>query len=247
MLNKLQLLSLAFLAVVVVGLAGCTHTSSAPERSANLSASLFEDWAQAWQHHDFPGKKPTAYTLSTVDGRVAMYAQSNSSASLLRRKIRVEPSQMGRVTFSWKVSELIAGADLATREFADSPVRVVLAFEGDRSKFSLKNTLLSELAATLTGEPMPYATLMYVWCNQREPGSVITGPRTDRIRKIVVESGAKHLNQWLAYERDIRADFEKAYGEAPGALVGIGIMTDSDNTRGSARAWYGEVKVATRP
>jgi hypothetical protein len=133
---------------------------------------------------------------------------------------------------------------LALRDTGDSPVRIVLAFEGDRAKFSAKNAMLSELSHTLTGEPMPYATLMYVWCNTRAPGTVIINPRTDRIRKIVVESGAKNLNHWLDYERNIRADFEKAYGEPPGALVGVAIMTDTDNTRSTARAWYGKVKLA---
>jgi hypothetical protein len=88
---------------------------------------------------------------------------------------------------------------------------------------------------------------MYVWCNTRAPGTVIVNPRTDRIRKLVVESGAQHLNQWLDYERDIRADFEKAFGEAPGALVGIGIMTDSDNTQAQTRAWYGPLQLAKLP
>jgi hypothetical protein len=120
-------------------------------------------------------------------------------------------------------------------------VRIVLAFEGDRSRFSARRAL-SELARALTGEEMPYATLMYVWCNKREPGTVIRSPRTDRIRKLVVESGRHRLNQWLDYERDIRADYERAFGEAPGALVGIAIMTDSDNTR--SRAWYGPVRRA---
>ena len=93
-------------------------------------------------------------------------------------------------------------------------MRIVLAFEGDRSKFSGKNAMLSELARALTGEELPYATLMYVWCNTRKPGSVIVNPRTDRIRKLVVESGAGRLRQWVDYERDIRADYEKAFGEA---------------------------------
>ena len=104
-----------------------------------------------------------------------------------------------------------------------------------------KNAMLSELTHALTGQPMPYATLMYVWCNQRPVGSVIQNPRTDRIRKVVVESGAGRLNQWINYERDIRADYEKAFGEPPGALIGIGIMTDSDNTRSQAQAWYGPI------
>ena len=85
---------------------------------------------------------------------------------------------------------------------------------------------------------------MYVWCNRRVAGTVIPSPRTGRIRKLVVESGSTRLNQWLDYERDIRADYQRAFGEAPGALVGMAIMTDSDNTHSRARAWYGPVKVA---
>jgi hypothetical protein len=153
--------------------------------------------------------------------------------------VRVEPQDLGRVRFSWKVPQLMEQADLGLREKDDATVRVVLAFEGDRSRFSGRDAALSELARALTGEPMPYATLMYGWSNKRAPGTVLTSPRTDRIRKIVVESGPGRLNRWLDYERDIRADFERAFGEAPGALVGVGIMTDSDNTRSQVRAWYG--------
>lgn len=199
-----------------------------------------------WQHKLLPGKQATQYAVARKDGREAIGARAKDSASLLRQVVRVEPSELDLLKFSWKVPALIANADLGTRDIADSPVRIVLAFEGDRSKFSLKNTLLSDLAHSLTGEPMPYATLMYVWCNTRPPGSVITSTRTDRIRKIVVESGTTNLNQWLAYERNVRADFEMAYGESPGALVGIAIMTDTDNTKGTAQAWYGPVKLASK-
>jgi len=94
---------------------------------------------------------------------------------------------------------------------------------------------------------MPYATLMYVWCNKRAPGNVIVSPRTDRIRKLVVESGPRRLNEWLDYDRDIRADFERVFGEPPGALVGVGIMTDSDNTHTRTSAAYGLVRLVPSP
>jgi hypothetical protein len=136
---------------------------------------------------------------------------------------------------------------MTQRDSDDSPVRVVLAFEGDRSKFSAKNAMLSELALALTGEPLPYATLMYVWGSHSAPESVLINTRTDRIRKVVIESGPARLDRWLDYERDIRADYEKAFGEAPGALVGIAIMTDSDNTRQKAKAWYGPLRLQTKP
>lgn len=207
------------------------------------SQSRLTEGAPIWRHHHLSGKQATKYVYAHVDGRDAMAVTAVSSASLLRQKVRIAPDELGRVKFSWKVPELIVQADLAGRDTADSPVRILLAFEGDRSRFSAKNAMLSELSHAITGEPLPYATLMYVWCNTRAPGSVIFSPRTDRIRKLVVESGAKNLNQWLDYERDIRADFEKAFGEPPGALVGIGIMTDSDNTRSTTQAWYGQLRL----
>jgi hypothetical protein len=85
-----------------------------------------------------------------------------------------------------------------------------------------------------------------VWSNDCAPGTVIVNPRTDRIRKLVVESGTRNLNRWIDYERNIQADFEQAFGESPGALVGIGIMTDSDNTHTNTRAWYGQPELAPR-
>ncbi|RYX89999.1 MAG: DUF3047 domain-containing protein [Comamonadaceae bacterium] len=194
-----------------------------------------------WSHKTFPGKKWTQYAAVRIDRRDAIRSDSVSSASMLRQKVRVEPADIGKVAFSWKVNELIKDADVTQRDTDDSPVRVVLVFDGDRTTFSAKNAMLSELAYTLTGEPLPYATLMYVWDNQAAKESIVVNTRTDRIRKIVMESGPLQLGRWLDYERDIRADYEKVFGEAPGALVGIGVMTDSDNTRQSAQAWYGPV------
>lgn len=240
------------LAAATLLLAACASAPAVPEAPrAGLTATPWTlasgatRGAPVWQHYKLPGKQPSQFSYVRKDGRHAMAAHSSSSASMVRQAVRIEPAELGSVRFSWKVPDLIAQADMALRETDDSPVRIVLAFEGDRSRFSGKNAMLSELARTLTGEEMPYATLMYVWCNTRPPGSVIVNPRTDRIRKLVVESGAGRLRQWVDYERNIRADYEKAFGESPGALVGIGIMTDTDNTRGTTQAWYGPVSLGT--
>jgi hypothetical protein len=198
-----------------------------------------------WQHQSFPGKKAVQFTGARQDGRDTLAATSDSAASTVRHKVRIEPADLGSLRFSWKVPELIAAADMALRDADDSPVRVMLAFEGDRSRLTPRDAMLSELMRTVTGEEMPYATLMYVWCNKRPAGTVIDSPRTNRIRKLVLESGPNKLNRWLDYERDIRADYERAFGEAPGALVGVAIMTDTDNTRSVAKAWYGPLRVST--
>jgi len=235
--------------LVLVALAALAACSSAPtHHDGYLAAS---PWAVAssgpvhagsWQHYRFPGKQATQFAYAREDGRHAVLAHAVSSASMLRQTLRIVPADLGRVQFSWKVPQLIAQADLTRREGDDSPARLILVFEGDRARFSAKNAMMSELLRALTGEELPYATLMYVWGNQPGTDSVIVSPRTDRIRKLVVESGPDRLGLWVDYERDVRADFEQAFGEAPGALVGIGIMTDTDNTRSTVQAWYGPVR-----
>ncbi|MEY2953851.1 MAG: hypothetical protein RLZZ401_1938 [Pseudomonadota bacterium] len=205
-----------------------------------------EQPASQWAHFRLPGKKATEFSGSTHAGRDAMAVWAASSASMLRRRVQLAPDHLGRVRFSWNVPELIATGDMSNRDFDDSPVRMVFAFDGDRTQFSPKNALLNELTLALTGEPMPYAVLMYVWSKQRPLGTIIPSPRTDRIRKLVVESGPRRLNQWLDFERDLAADFERAFQEPAGALVGMGIMTDTDNTRTTARAWYGPLVVQAR-
>jgi hypothetical protein len=230
-------------------LAGCAFwTAEAPQdkppqvlRQLPLQFSA-QDKAQ-WQAMRLPGKLLTAYRVVQQGPRDALLAESASSASMLRQALHIAPSQLGALQFDWRVDQLIASADMRQRETEDSPVRLILVFEGDRQRFSMQNQMLSELTLSLTGEPLPYATLMYVWCNDCPAESVIVNPRTDRIRKLAVESGSAHLGQWRSYRRDVKADFEKAFGEPPGALLGLAIMTDTDNTRSTARAWYGAIRL----
>ena len=235
------------LCAVVLQLVACESTPLLTDSRAVLNpwalSSIGSTKAQAWTHYKLPGKTPSQFDYELKDGRDAIAAKAQSSASMLRQVMRVEPAALGRIKFSWKLPDLIQHADMSQREFDDSPVRVVLAFEGDRSKFSSKNAMLSELAHALTGEPMPYATLMYVWCNTCEPETVIFNPHTDRIRKLPLESGSNKLNRWMDYERVVRDDFVKAFGEEPGMLTSISIMTDTDNTKSVARAWYGAVSL----
>ena len=94
----------------------------------------------------------------------------------------------------------------------------------------------------LTGEEPPYATLMYVWDTHAPIDTLVTSPRTDRIRKWVLDSGPAELGRWRDHRRDLRADFVQAFGEAPGRLRSVALMTDADNTGGSARAWYGPLQ-----
>ena len=226
---------------------GCSWTKSGtlewePQaaRGDEQSASGFDGWS----HKGLPGKRNTRYQLTQLDGRWAVVADARSAVSLFRRSVRLEPEEFGSIEFAWRVQDLLKSADLTEPGNEDSPVRLLLAFEGDRSKFSTKNRLLSDLVHALTGEPLPYATLMYVWDNAATVGSIIpSGSGTDRIRKLVLDSGPTHVKTWRNHVRDIAQDYRLAFGEEPGPLVGLALMTDSDNTKTRARAWYSDIRL----
>ena len=199
------------------------------------------DAPQGWHAVPLPGKQATRYAAATKDGRSAVAARSERSASMLRRHVQVAPEQLGAVSFSWWVYDLIADASVADIEREDAAVRVMFGFTGDVTKLPARTRMLFELAQALTGEPPPYATLMYVWDTHAPVGTVIVNPRSDRIRKIVVDSGPTQLRRWRDHRRDLAADFRLAFGEEPGALRSIAVMTDSDNTRSRAASYYGAV------
>ncbi len=196
-----------------------------------------------WHAVGLPGKTATRYSTSFKDGRPAIAAESQRSASMWRRKLQVAPDVLGEVSFSWWVPSLPPLASVADVNREDAAARVMFGFAGDVGKLSARTRTLFDLAEALTGERPPYATLMYVWDNQAPVGTVIVNPRSDRIRKIVVDSGAAKLGHWRDHRRDLRADYLLAFGEPPGELVSVAVMTDSDNTASQARAWYGKVTV----
>jgi hypothetical protein len=62
---------------------------------------------------------------------------------------------------------------------------------------------------------------------------------------MAVESGNGKAGQWLMEERDLLADYRLLFGADPPEAEAVAIMTDTDNTGGSAEAWYGDIYLAT--
>jgi Protein of unknown function (DUF3047) len=216
-------------ALAAAVLAGC---AAAPQAPAG------EDWHSV----SIPGKELTHYRWALKEGRLALHATSEQSASMWRRRVEPQAPVAREVSFSWWVPAVLREASVADAKREDAPVRVLLAFSGDESRLPWRTRALFDLAEALTGERPPYATLMYVWDAHAPHDSVVINPRTDRIRKIVVDAADQGLAQWRDHRRDFVADFRRAYGEEPGALVAVAVMTDTDNTGTRAEAWYGPIR-----
>jgi hypothetical protein len=167
---------------------------------------------------------------------------ADGSASLLARRADFDLRARPVLSWRWKVSRLITHADNAVGRREDAPVRLLLAFDGDVEKLAPRDRAAIRLSKKLSGRALPYATLQYIWSNQAPVGSVIENPHTRRVQMIVASSGAAGVGAWQVLERDVVADFKRAFGEEPGRLLAYGIMSDTDNTLESVEAWYGDIQ-----
>lgn len=218
------------LLLMLLALAGCA-APRAPQADAG------------WHPVALPGKKATVYAWTTKEGRPALRAQADQSASLLRRTLTVPPDTLGDVRFSWWVDAPLPGADLAAPGLGDSPARILFAFDGDHTTLSARNRLLFDLAESVGGERPPFATLMYVYGSRPDHlGRTLIHTRTDRVRKIVLDAGPGAARQWREHRRNLAEDYRQAFGEPPGRLLSVAVLTDADNTRQTALAWYGPIE-----
>ena len=236
-------LALVLAACQTVPEAGVATYAASDTESAATYAPGTQALFPGWELRRLPGKRWAPFTPVVVDGQPGVQVKAHSSLSLLRTRVEPQRSEPVEVQFSWWVDNLVEGADLSDSDASDSPAQLLVAFDGDRSLLSARNAMMSELLLLVTGEEMPYASLVYVWANEHAPGTVIRDPRSDRIRYLVVEQGNQNLRQWVHHRRDVHADYRHVFGEEPGPVAGLAIMTDTDNTRTLARGVFGPVSL----
>jgi hypothetical protein len=191
----------------------------------------------------FRNRKKTRYELVNVGDKTVLHAQAAGATSGLMENVSIEPAAHPWLNWEWKIGKQMKSSDNSQRTTEDSPVRIILGFDGDKDTLPFADQILFETAKVFTGYEFPYATLMYVWDKKAPVGTVVKSNRSGRIRTMVVESGLGTVDQWRNFTRNIVEDFQKAYGEKPGKLIGIGVLTDTDDPDEVVEAWYGDIRL----
>ena len=192
--------------------------------------------------------RQTRYAVARDGQRQVLHALASSSATGLRCAVQIDPKALGQLHFSWRVRDAPARADVAQAALDDCPARLIVAFDGDNSRLPLRDRLFYEQVELFTGQRLPYATLMYVWDGGRHAlESVHANHRSRRIQYLTVESGAERAGRWLNYQRDVVADYQRVFDEAPGSIIGVGVLTDADALKLQLEAWYGDISLVASP
>jgi hypothetical protein len=210
-------------------------------------ASTLESLPGGWHIFRLLRFKPlTKYDLVRDGGTTVVRAEANSSVSGMRHKVSVDVHEYPYAAWRWKVPKLIEGADNTVPAVADAPARVIFTFEGGRDKLPGFEQLNYDLAKALTGNEMPYATLMYIWEPTRPLGEVITHHNTTRVKMIVAGNSQRDLQRWYAERVNLLEDYRRAFGEDPPRVKTVGIMSDSDNTGSSVVAYFGDISFSAK-
>jgi len=173
-----------------------------------------------WEEKEFKGK--TQYKIVLVDGENVLAAQSNGTASGLFKEVSVDLKKTPYINWSWKVDNVLSGVNEKTKKGDDYAVRIYVVSSGG---FFIWNT----------------KALNYVWSSNQPVGDAWPNAYTSNARMIAVESGQPAAGKWKTYKRNILEDFKRFFDVDISEIDVVAVMTDTDNTGLSAKAYYGDI------
>ncbi len=224
-------------AAVVAGAVAATDVAPFADDAGNINGK--------WQPFSFAKvETPSRYKiiLDSANGAV-LQATAERGASALRFALNQSATDAPSLKFSWRVGLLPTGTNAREKSGDDYAARLYVTFAYDPQKVSALTRVEYGLAKSLHGAYPPHSALNYIVEPNLPEGTIIANPFTSRVKMIVVDNG-KRLGEWRSFERNIVADYIKAFGVPPPTnLSGIVVMTDADNTGTRAEAAYGAISL----
>lgn len=191
-------------------------------------------------------ERHTRYEVVKDGSTSVVKAVSEASASGLTKAVTIDPREYPIVRWRWKVENLLQKSDVTRKDGDDYPARLYITFAYESDKVSLGRKLKYKAGRALFGD-IPIAALNYIWDGRSPVGTVVDNAFTDFAKMIIVQSGAQRIGSWVEEERNVYLDYKLAFGEEPPAISGIAIMSDTDNTKERAVAYYGDIVFAKVP
>lgn len=173
-----------------------------------------------WEEQSFVNN--TRYRLVQSEQGQYLQADTAGSASGLFREIEVDLTETPYLHWSWRVDNVYTGNDERTREGDDYPARIFVVVSGGLLFWKTR-------------------AINYAWSSNQAVGTQWNSAVARNAMMFAVRSGDAETGQWLHERRNIREDFQALFGEDITRIDAIAIMSDSDNTGQSARAYYADI------
>jgi hypothetical protein len=182
--------------------------------------------------------RQTRYAVVLEGPRWVLRAESDAAASGLYRPLDLDPKVYRVLSWRWKVEGVLATSDPRRKEGDDYAARVYVAYRYDPATAGIWERSRFGAYRLLYGRYPPGLVLNYVWESRLPVGTVLDNAYTARARIVVARSGAAEAGRWVTETRDLYEDFRRIIGGEPPRIVGIALMTDTDDTGERAVAYY---------
>ena len=188
-------------------------------------------------------KPYTRFSVIDLGGRRALKIEADQSyGNLVHALTPVLPPL--QLAWQWRVERPLEQTDLRQKSGDDTEVKVCVFFDEPMEQLSFGDRQLLRIARSRSVEPVPTATVCYVWDSHLPTGTVLDSPFTRRLRYIVLQSGTSRLDQWVAERRDLGADYLKVFGSESASVppvIGVAVGADADNTKSHSIAYVSEL------
>lgn len=217
---------------------------------ARFSGMAVGPVAAPWRLVGLPGQKLplTRFQIQSADqGPVLRIEADASYGNLVIDTQRAQLSPQAQLRWRWQLARGLATSDLQRKEGDDVPVKVCALFDMPLDRLSFGERARMRLARTVSGEPLPAATLCYVWDRLLPQGSIQVNVFSPRVRYLVVSEGPAQPGVWRTVERQLVQDFLQAFGHETRSvppLIALAVGADADNTGGSSLALVADVQLA---
>jgi hypothetical protein len=204
----------------LISLAGFLLTTSAVIAITETIDVLALPDMSNWDTEIFSGE--TSYKLVNIDNKKAIKAVSHQSASALLRKIDVDLTKTPYLNWSWKIDATLNNIDETIKSGDDYPARVYVVISGGLFIWRTRAT-------------------SYVWASKQPIGSNWPNAFTESAIMVAVESGPELVGQWVTEKRNVLEDIKNLHNIDKNHIDGVAIMTDTDNSKQTATAYYGNI------
>tara|TARA_A100001015_G_scaffold186318_1_gene207360 strand:- start:1262 stop:1912 length:651 start_codon:yes stop_codon:yes gene_type:complete len=164
-------------------------------------------------------KNKTIYTIGTNEEGNFLKAVADNAASGLGKEVKIDLNKTPFINITWKIEKNLPGIKENTKKGHDFAARV----------FAVKKT-----GAT----PLSNRAINYVFSSNNEIGFNSTSPYTKKSIDNVIASTKNNLNEWVTVKSNVKEDFKKFHDLNVNELDGLAIMTDTDNSKMKAVAYY---------
>ena len=163
--------------------------------------------------------KKTVYSIGANDNGNYLKSVADNAASGLGKEVKIDLNKTPFINITWKIEQDLKGIKENTKKGHDFAARV----------FAVKKT-----GAT----PLSNRAINYVFSSNNDVGLNWPSPYTKKSVDNVLSSTKNSLNEWVTVKSNVKEDFKKFHNLDVNELDGLAIMSDTDNSKMKAIAFY---------